>query len=155
MKRPSDEKGVSIDFTLFDLPESVNEADNRVVYLQAEIEHIGIQLDDGNRRPGMNTEKYLAWRKSAAEARRLKKAEQGWLRNWLKNSSVKLKPEDMQAGGLLLASLPMLNNAAEKGLIDDGGFVILEAVRGYVRNRFPSVGGLITGTTNLEETNAA
>ncbi len=144
-----------IDFSQFVIPLDPEEADNRILALQADIEHIGIQLDDANRNPRLTDTEHRDWRKSAAEARRLKKAEQGWLRNWLKNSSVRLSPEDMKAGGLLLASLPILNTAAESGLVDDGGFVILEAVRGYVKNRFPAVGGLVTGTTSLEETNAA
>lgn len=144
-----------IDFKQFVIPMDPDEAEERVIALRADIESINNQLDDANRKPAMPTKEYVEWRSTAAEARRLKRAELGWLANWIKKSSVKLVPEDMQAGGLLLASLPMLNTAAEKGLIDDSGFVILEAVRGYVKNRFPAVGGLITGTTSLEETNAA
>ncbi len=152
---PPDEHGIAIDFTRFVEPEAIEEAENRLVQIDGEISHITFQLDDANHDPKMTPEKYQEWRLAAAHARRLKKAEQGWLRNWMKRAKVRLRPEDMKAGGLLLASLPILNTAAESGLVDDGNRVILEAVRGYIKTRFPAVGGLITGTTSLEEINAA
>ncbi len=150
-----DFEGIAIDFTRFIEPEAIEEAEDRLVEIESFIAHINFQLDDKNRQPDMTPEKYQEWRLSAAHARRLQKAEQGWLRNWIKRSKIHLRPEDMKAGGLLLASLPILNTAAESGLVDDGNLVILEAVRGYIKSRFPSVGSLITGTTSLEETNAA
>ncbi len=150
-----DDQGISIDFTRFVEPEAIEDAENRLVEIEGYIAHINFQLDDKNRQPDMTPEKYQEWRLSAAHARRLQKAEQGWLRNWIKRAKVRLRPEDMKAGGLLLASLPILNTAAERGLVDDGNRVILDAVRGYIKSRFPAVGGLITGTTDLEEINAA
>ncbi len=145
---------IEIDLNDFQIPDSLMDAKNRLVLLSADIEAINIQLDSSERKG----DAYDRWRVRASEARRLKRAEVQWLQNWLTQynaSGGALSPEDMKAGGLLLASLPILNTAAESGLVDDGNQVILEAVRGYIKNRFPAVGGLITGTTSLEEINAA
>ena len=141
-----------IDLDEFAVPETPQEAKNRLVILAADIEAITIQLESSSRKGSAHDR----WRTKASGARRMKRAEVQWLQNWISSynaSHTLLSPEDMRAGGLLLAALPILNTAAEKGLLDNGNRVILNAVRGYVKNRFPSVGGLITGTVALEEIN--
>jgi hypothetical protein len=142
--------------TNFKEPKDVREAKDRLVVLRVSIEEIDEQLGIGTKPyPGMLDDEYERWQKNARAAKRWKEVETKWLRNWMEvNNFTHLKPEDVSAGGLLLASLPILNSAAEKGLVDDGSQVILEAVRGYVKNRFPSVGGLVTGTIALEEISA-
>jgi hypothetical protein len=144
---------IEIDLDDFRIPDSLIDAKNRLVLLSADIEAINIQLDSSDKKGDAHNR----WRVRASDARRMKRAEVQWIQNWISqyNASGALSPEDMKAGGLLLASLPILNTAAESGLVDDGNQVILDAVRGYIKSRFPAVGGLITGTTSLEEVNAA
>ena len=139
--------------TDFETPRDIRDAKNRLVVLRGDIEGIDEQLGSNEKSyAGMSDADYTSWRNKARAAKRWKKSEARWIRNWLENTS--FTSEDMSAGGLLLASLPILNTAAEKGLVDEGSFVIVEAVRGYVKNRFPAVGGLVTGTISLEEISA-
>ena len=135
--------------TNFEIPKDMRDAKNRLVVLRGDIEGIDEQLAT-NEKPyaHMPDSDYTSWRNKARAAKRWKKAEARWLRDWLQETA--FTSEDLSAGGLLLASLPILNTAAEEGLIDDGNQVILEAVRGYVKNRFPAVGGLVTGTIALD-----
>jgi hypothetical protein len=144
-----------IDFSKFEEPSSTSEAEDRIVALRADIDAINIQLDDANRNPAMTDRENIDWRKRAAEARRLKRAETGWLSNWInrKKGFAPESPQEVSAGGLLLATLPILNVAAEEGLVIGGDEAILEAVRGYVAGMFPSIGGFVTGTVALEELN--
>lgn len=141
--------------TNFREPRDMREAKDRLVNLKVSIEDIGEQLDTRKEpHPGALREDHERWQKNARAARTWKELECKWLRNWMEvNNYTHLKPEDVSAGGLLLATLPILNTAAEQGL-DENSQVIVDAVRGYVKNRFPAVGGLVTGTITLEEVNA-
>ena len=141
--------------TNFREPRDMREAKDRLVNLKVSIEDIGEQLDARKEpHPGALEEDHERWQKNARAARTWKELECKWLRNWMEvNNYTHLKPEDVSAGGLLLATLPILNTAAEQGL-DENSQVIVDAVRGYVKNRFPAVGGLVTGTITLEEINA-
>lgn len=145
---------IEVNLSSFEEPKSLEDARDRLVIMSAEIESINIQLKSSQRRYATEVEQDR-WIVRASDARRLKRAEVQWVQNWITRCKHKsaLSPEDVSAGGLLLATLPILNTAAEQGL-DENSQVIVDAVRGYVKNRFPAVGGLVTGTIALEEINA-
>ena len=136
----------------FEEPRDMADAKNRLVVLRTDIDDIDDQLGTGDKPHYlMSDESYVDWKRSAKTAKKWKKAEASRLRNWMQvRNFTALDAEDVSAGGLLLATLPILNTAAENGLVDSGNQIILNAVRVYIKDRFPSIGGLITGSVTEE-----
>jgi len=139
----------SIDFSRFSVPVTVDEAEHRAMVLTFDVEEISAQLSDPNRRQSFGGDvPYHEWREKAQEAARLKRAEIRWLQAWTVQHNRSRRPEmgDVSAGGLLLASLPILNTAIESGVIPEPHQAIVYAIREYVKAAHPDLGGLVTGT---------
>ena len=147
-----------VDFSKFSKPGNIVEAQTRVAIIASDIESINEQLEERvEPRPGQSDYDLSVWRRRAERARGIKQAETKWLQNWIaeeRDSSGRPSfPGGIGASGLLLAVLPVLNVAAENGLVQGSNEAVLQAVRGFVANQFPSIGGLVTGTVTLEGTN--
>jgi hypothetical protein len=139
----------SIDFNRFKAPDSIKDAESRALVLTFDLEEIGNQLSNPNRRKLYPDEaSYHEWRAKALEAVRLKKAEIRWLEAWLAKGRPEVK--DISAGGLLLASLPILNTAIQSGVVPEPHRAIVYAVREYLRASNPDLGALVTGTINQQ-----
>ncbi len=105
---------MSTDNPLYQVPESIEDAEVRIIVLEQNIQIITDHLSDENRE---KQEGYLDWKAKAQDARGYKRAEVAFLVRWLElrdpDKGFKLRA----LRTMLAASVPILRRAGDAGLL--------------------------------------